>query len=254
MVLGAQCYTVRALMQSDEGIDESLKKIAEMGYTAIQASGFTYEPAFLRECADRYGLKIELTHNSPQRILEDTKNLIAEHEVIGCKRIGLGAMPDMYRGSIEAVRGFIADFTPAMNLIAEKGMKFYYHNHAFEYEKLCKRVMLDILADETAPELMGFTLDTYWTQLGGRNVVRQFEMLRGRVDVCHFKDVAVIDGVNTPVPILEGNLCWEEILFACEGAGVKYAFVEVDDCPAFSPMQCLKQSIVNINRAGWNMQ
>ena len=38
MILGAQFYTLRNFCKTTEGLDESLKKVADMGYTADRKS------------------------------------------------------------------------------------------------------------------------------------------------------------------------------------------------------------------------
>ena len=39
-IAGAQLYTVREFTKTIEGVAESLRKVAEAGYTAIQISAF----------------------------------------------------------------------------------------------------------------------------------------------------------------------------------------------------------------------
>ena len=39
MKIGAQFYTVRDFCKTKEGLFESLKKVADIGYTAVQLSG-----------------------------------------------------------------------------------------------------------------------------------------------------------------------------------------------------------------------
>ena len=39
MKIGAQMYTVRELCRTLDGLDETMKKVADIGYTTIQLSG-----------------------------------------------------------------------------------------------------------------------------------------------------------------------------------------------------------------------
>lgn len=75
------------------------EKIAEMGYKTVQISavGKDLKPEQIREICDANGLEIALTHSDPNRILYDTEALIKEHDIMGCRYIGLGMMPDRYR-------------------------------------------------------------------------------------------------------------------------------------------------------------
>ena len=48
MKIGAQMYTVREFCKTTEGLAESLKKIADIGYTTVQLSGVCdYDPAWM---------------------------------------------------------------------------------------------------------------------------------------------------------------------------------------------------------------
>lgn len=98
MVLGAQLYTLRSYTQTEKDLDFTLRKVSEMGYTTVQISAIGPIPAEkVRALCDKHGLKIVLTHTSPDRILNDTEAVIREHEAMGCDYIGIGMMPEKYR-------------------------------------------------------------------------------------------------------------------------------------------------------------
>ncbi len=98
MIIGAQLYTVRNYIQTEKDIERTMKKIAEIGYTTVQISAIgKISPERLREICDQNGLKIVLTHTNPDRILNETEEVIKEHDVLGCDHIGIGAMPEKYR-------------------------------------------------------------------------------------------------------------------------------------------------------------
>ena len=117
MLLGAQSYTIRTYCQNEQDFRESMRRIADIGYTTVQLSGIgPIEPTILRDICDEAGLKIVLTHTNPDRVLNDTENVIREHDILGCKYIGIGSMPKGYR-SAEGIHGFEKDFTlPAKRL------------------------------------------------------------------------------------------------------------------------------------------
>ena len=48
MEIGAQCYTIRDFCQTLDGLAESLKKVADIGYRTVQLSGTcAFEPQWL---------------------------------------------------------------------------------------------------------------------------------------------------------------------------------------------------------------
>lgn len=228
MKFGIQLFTLRDHMQSEEGIRASLEKVAKMGCKFVQVSGFPYDPVTFRAMCDELGLKIISTHTAADRILAETQKVIDDHKILGCDSIGIGGF--IGERTLEGARKFLEDFTPAMELIRENGMQFQYHNHAFEFERFGETSIFDVLVNESDPELMGFTLDTYWVQYGGKNPVDVINSLKGRIHVCHYKDYAIVKDEPRFAAVGAGNLNWKAINSAFEEAGAEYAFIEQDNC------------------------
>lgn len=49
---------------------------------------------------------------------------------------------------------------------AAAGMKFGYHNHSREFEKIEDKVMLDYMLENTDPDKVLFEMDVYWDRDG----------------------------------------------------------------------------------------
>jgi sugar phosphate isomerase/epimerase len=211
--------------------------------------------ARLREIADENGLSIIVTHTPPDRILEDTDAVIREHQIMGCKHVGIGMMPAKYRDSgVEGVRAFLAEFEPAAQRLANQGLKLHYHNHGFEFERHQGATWLEIMAEETDPARWGFIVDVFWVQYAGFSPARALEMLRGRIDVCHLKDMEIVNvgpkAEQRMAPVMAGNLDWPSILKACEDTGIPYAMIEQDDAYGRDPFDELRISYNNLKNAG----
>ena len=56
----------------------------------------------------------------------------------------------------------------------EAGLKFAYHNHAFEFEMLDDKIPYNVLLDNTNPELVSMQLDLYWMVYGGYDPIEYF--------------------------------------------------------------------------------
>ena len=248
MKIGAQLYTLREFCKDEAGIDESFAKVAAIGYKYIQVSGLANIGAEnMRRIADKHGLTIILTHSPAARVLNDTDALIEEHKIMGAGYIGIGSMPDEYRGDLAA---FIRDFTAAAKKIKAAGLQFMYHNHDFEFVKLDGKLMIDHIVDEFDADTLGFVLDVFWVQAGGGDPAWWLRKLKGRVNTIHFKDFGILNDERAMMPVLEGNLNWPEIFAACKDAGVDYAFIEQDDCNGVCPFECLKTSFDNLHAIG----
>lgn len=251
MVVGAQLYTLRNHIETEEGVIDTFSRLQQMGCRYVQVSGMKapISPKRLREIADQYEQQIVLTHTDVNRIKNDTLALIEEHKIMGCSHIGIGCRPGDYKDTAEDYRRFIADFTPAAKLMKEHGMVLHYHNHSFEFAKMDgDKTGFDILTTETDPELWHFTLDTYWVQAGGRNPVSEIERLVGRVSAVHLKDMAIVDGGQRFAAVGRGNLDFAAIMDACRKAGTEWALIEQDDCYGADAFEEMAFSLQNAAR------
>ena len=137
MKLGAQFFTLRERNKTPEGLYNSFKAVKEIGYQVVQMSAICQiEPERLKSFSDEFDLPITCTHSPLDRILNDTDALINEHKIYGCPVIGLGMMPKEYWNSVEDVRKFMDMLRDPMKRIEAAGLKFAYHNHAFEFVDL----------------------------------------------------------------------------------------------------------------------
>jgi sugar phosphate isomerase/epimerase len=75
-------------------------------------------------------------------------------------------------------------------VFTEAGLLFGYHNHAFEFEKQGDEIGLEVMINETDPELVKFQLDLYWAVKGGTDPVAFIEKYPGRFISFHIKDSA----------------------------------------------------------------
>lgn len=243
MKSGAQLYTVRDYIQTPEGVEQTFRKVAEIGYPAVQVSGIgPIEPERLRDIAKEYGLQIVLTHTSPDRIRNETDAVIREHRIFGCSHVGIGSMPASYERSADGYRQFLADFMPAARRLHDEGMKLHYHNHNFEFERYGDKTGMDILIEESDPDLLDFTVDTYWVQAGGCNPVKLLRDLAGRISMVHYKDMKIAGGGQRMAAVGKGNLDFREITDACLAGGCEFALVEQDDTYGADPFEELAAS------------
>lgn len=251
MIVGAQGYTVREFAKEESGIAQTMKRLKEIGFSALQVSAFgQIAPERLKELADEYEIKIVVTHINPDLIRDHTEEVIRSHKILNCPYVGIGMMPDRYRTGEDGLEAFLSDYDLPARKLREHGLKLQYHNHFYEYQKLGGKVILDRMAEETDPELWGFILDVFWTQFGGRCPARQIEMLKGRIDVCHFKDMKICGEERCTAAVMDGNLSWDEIIAACEKTGIPYAMIEQDECYGKNPFDELKLSHDNLQAAG----
>ena len=249
MEISAQLYTIRDFAMTAEDIRKSLKKIAEMGYKSVQVSGIgQIDPYLLKEYLDENNLSVCATHVSFDRIVNDTDKLIEEHKLWNCKYIGLGSMDNQYRKDKASCDEFINKIRPAAEKIKAAGLKFLYHNHRFEFQRIDgDTTIIEYLAQNLPADIFGFLADFFWVQAGGAMPVQFIEKYADRLHVVHFKDMTIVDDAPEMAEIGRGNMDYKSIYDACVKAGVEFAAIEQDVCIT-DPFDCLKTSLENIKK------
>lgn len=253
MKIGAQLYTLREHCKTLEDFAESLKKVADIGYTTVQISGTCpYDAQWLKEQLDQNGLKCVLTHIPQNKLLEETEAVCRDHKIFGAACVGLGAFSLTPENLAAEYANFVELYKPVAKTIRDNGLYFMYHNHDRELQHLNGKTVLEHMAEDFAPDEMGFTLDTFWIQAGGGNPAEWIERLKGRLPCIHLKDYAFAKGgfMNNIAPVGEGNINFAAVIRAAADAGTEYLLVEQDDCHGEDPFDCLARSYRNLRALG----
>jgi len=250
--LAVQMYTVREHTKTAEDLDSTLRRISEIGYTAVQMSAVgamngdqpEVSAADARSMLDTYGLKCIATHRPWGRLLNNLDEEIEFHQTLGCTYTAIGGIGTSTPETEQRYLDFLEQSRPVIDGLKEAGIRFGHHNHSHEFFRTERggRTLEDILIDEGEDDLF-LELDLYWIEHAGLNCTRILERCHGRVPVIHLKDKEIVEGSNDTrmAPIGEGNMDWDGIIAACEAAGVSWYAVEQDRCYR-DPFDCLKSS------------
>jgi sugar phosphate isomerase/epimerase len=109
------------------------------------------------------------------------------------------------------------------------GLRFAYHNHAFEFAALDSRggTLFDALLS-TDRTLVDLELDVFWAEYAGRDAVTLIREHGDRIALLHLKDIAA-DQDPPDVPVGRGSLDWDAVLEAGKAADVRWFIVEQDN-------------------------
>jgi sugar phosphate isomerase/epimerase len=242
---------VRDYTQTANGLASSLRKIRDIGYTAVQISGIGAVPdTDVKAMVDDLGLTICITHTPYQALWQDIGRVVEQHRRWNCKHVAIGSMPNEFREQGEAgFRRFAAEASAVGERLSQAGLTFSYHNHSFEFVRFGLRTGLDLLYEESDPRFLQAEIDTYWVQHGGGDPAAWIRKLGLRMPAVHLKDMVIIDQAQAMAEIGEGNLNWPAILNACREAGVEWYAVEQDICRR-DPFESLKISYDNLRKMG----
>lgn len=242
---GINLYSLRNLIQTEEGLLDTAIKLREMGYSFLQFSGTAFDADMVKRVSDESGLPFVLTHVPMDRIIGDTDALMEEHARFGCKNIGLGAMGSKTITDEKACFETIEKLEAVAEKMEKNGFSFFYHNHHHEFYKYNGETIFDYMI-KNAPHV-NFTFDTYWAQFGGVGVLEFIEKLKGRIACVHLKDYRIAlkeKLVPDFAPVGDGNINFKAIIPKMLEAGAEYFIVEQDNAAdAADPLGEAKRSI-----------
>jgi sugar phosphate isomerase/epimerase len=261
--IGLQLYSLRDPIGNKAiGIDSVITAVGRMGYKYVEnfgynaSNGLTFglSPEELKAKLNAVGVDILSTHVNKNLPSENTEaniaelwawwdKCIADHIAMGAKYIVMPSMP-----TPETLEGLQA-YCDYYNAVGEKclaaGLKFGYHNHAYEFEKRYEtergRIsMYDYMVQHTDPDKVFFQLDVYWAIMGRRAPVELFEQYPGRFEILHIKDHKELGR--------SGFVGFDAIFNYIDLAKTKYLIVEVENYN-IPPIESVKESLDYLNKA-----
>ncbi|MDD2709628.1 MAG: sugar phosphate isomerase/epimerase [Verrucomicrobiae bacterium] len=256
--LAVQMYTIRDFTTDRQSLHNSLRKISELGYKAVQFSAVQcmnggspqVNARDARDMLDEFGLRYIATHRSWNDLVSKTDEEIAFHKTLGCDYAAIGGIDKNYPDTITGYRSWLKDAAKLVKALKTEGIRFGHHNHSREFVRPCVPgpTLEDILIDEGGSDLM-LELDLYWVIHAGADPCRLLRRCAGRVPVIHLKDKEVLPGTNDGIiaPIGEGVIDWEGIIPVCEKCGVDWYAIEQDTCRR-DPFDCLRSSFACLSQ------
>ncbi len=236
MKAGLNLYSLRKSIITEADFLATANKLREMGYSYLQFSGAPFDAEMIRRVSEESNMPVYLTHVPRVRILDDTDRLMEEHDVFGCKNIGLGAMAKEVIVDEKACKEAIEQLDRVGEKMKKNGFKFFYHHHHYEFFKHNGETVFDYMIKNTSN--INFTIDTYWLQYGGVSVLEYLAKTKGRIECVHLKDYKIIHKVNEnneytyePIycPVGDGTIDFKAAVKVAKESGAKYFLVEQDN-------------------------
>ena len=200
-----QMYSARSILNHDNYAD-ILKEIAAMGYTAVEAASYDGDngliygdtPEVFKQKVEAAGMKVLSAHVSRGLSREelDSGDLTAalawwDKCIEVHKKAGMEYIVTPWMGLQETLKD-LQVYCDYLNEVGRRckaaGIKYGYHNHAYEFEKVEDQVMYDYMLQHTDPELVFFQMDVYWAVIGKASPVDYFKRYPGRFKMLHIKD------------------------------------------------------------------
>ncbi len=225
--IALQLYSLRAETRID--FIGTLRQIAAMGYGAVELRGTgDFTPTELKAILDDCGLQVAGSHVSLARLEQHLEQVIDETLTLNCGYIVCSKLP-LGQGRYHADGWYAAArrFNAIGEICTQRGVQFCYHNHAFEFRRFAGKTALDILLEQTDPNLVKLELDIYWACYAGHDPATLIRRLTRRVPLLHLKDMRGRFW-RTFTELGRGTIDIPAILSAAHDAGSVWCIVEQD--------------------------
>lgn len=252
--IGLQLYSVWGDMNKDAA--GTIVKLGDMGYVNLEMAGYgdgkfyDMTPAEFRKLVKDNGMTVISSHinrglkeGSYEEVMAWWDQAIADHKAVGAKYVVMPSPPiHLNEKTTTAELKAWADYMNDIGAKCKKaGLKFGFHNHAQEFQKVDGKIALEYLMENTNPDLVTFELDVYWITQGGYNPTEFINKHADRISLLHIKDVDVIGGSGT----IDFNSIFDT---AYKQGVVKYYFVE-QEANKFTPLEGVELSYKYLNEA-----
>lgn len=266
--IGLQTYSLGPELRGDK-LAPGLAKLKEIGVTDLELAGYGkgkvggVTMADYKKMCDDAGLKIMSSHLNPDclernerysknniEVIKDFwKRAADDHAVLGCPYMVQPGLPHIENISDAQYVGEV--FNAAGEIVASRGMKFGYHNHNTEFDKVDRssrtsfavrgfggnqdaKPIEQVFIESTDPAKVLIELDVYWTVMGGQDPVEWITKYGNRIELLHIKDRLVLGA--------SGMMNFENIFKAHYANGHKYFFIEIEDTNSGKQMERVEAS------------
>ena len=201
-----------------------LDAIRSYGYGAVEPYDVLTDPEAQRADLDEAGLAVCAVH--AKALGGDADAFLDGAKTVGADTVIVPWAPPERFADAGSIGALARDLNEGAARAAGRGLRFGYHNHAFELATVGGRTGLEALADALDPDVL-LEVDTYWAAVGGQDVPALLGRLGNRVRYLHVKDGPVTK--DDPMTAVGGGIMpVEEILAACPSA--EWHVVELDRC------------------------
>ncbi len=241
--IAVQMYSVRDLIGGDVSQPDKyktyttiLKNLANMGYTAVEAANYNdgkfygRTPKDFKKDIETAGMRVLSSHTGKglseaeiasgdfSESLKWWDQAIKDH-----KAAGMSYIVTPYLGvpkTLKELQAYCDYFNEIGKRCKANGLKYGYHNHAHEFQKVEDQTMYDYMITHTNPEYVFFEMDVYWVVRGQNSPVAYFKKYPGRFHILHIKDDREIGQ--------SGMVGFDAIFNNTKVAGVENIVVEVE--------------------------
>jgi sugar phosphate isomerase/epimerase len=236
--VGLQLYSLRDQFAKD--VPGTLDEVKRFGIRYAELAG-TYgltAEQFKAQLAAR-GIEPIAAHFPYEEYRDNPEAVALKAKALDLKYAGCAWIPHQGDFDEKTCRAAAAVFNKAGEVLANHGLKFFYHCHGYEFQPFGSGTLFDLLMTETNPKFVSHEMDIFWVVFPNQDPVKLFEKYGKRWELVHLKDMkkgtptGALTGstdVKNDAALGAGQMDLPAILRAAKKAGVKWYFIE-DESP-----------------------
>jgi len=269
VLTGIQLYSIRDDMKNDPL--GTLQKLAEMGYTHVEHANYVnrkfygWEPKEFKKILGDLGIQMPSGHTvlaknhydpATKDFTDQWKYTVEDAATVGQDFVISPWLAESIWKDYDQLLSFMEVFNKSGELCKQSGMKFGYHNHAFEFDnKVNDMVLYDIILKNTDPDVVIQQLDVGNLYNGGttaRDVMKQHP---GRFPSMHVKDEIESEGGREKYEstiLGKGIVGVKEVIdFGKKSGGTTQFIIEQESYQGKTPLECVKEDLEAMRKWGY---
>ena len=232
--IGLQLYSLRNDFKKD--VPGTMAKVKSYNIKYVEsASTYGMETDKFLALLGANGLKAVSGHFNYDMYRTNAHEVAHQAAALGLKYAGCAWITHTGDFDEKKCREAAEVFNHAGEVLAEHGIKFFYHTHGYEFQPYKNGTLFDLLMEETNPKFVRYQMDVFWIVHPGQDPVKLLGKYGSRFELMHVKDMKAgtphdltghTDDLNNDVQLGTGIMDWPAILGAAKKAGVKWYFIE----------------------------
>ena len=248
--LGYQASSLKAYLATPEDLLATFHKLKDIGYRHLQLQWIarSIPLEYTAEVLQATGLTCIGTQDGYADIRNDLDYYVNMNKLWGSKSLCISTIPEEQM-TREGLIDFAAEMDQIAQILGEQGISLTFHPTAPNFRLVNGRSAVDTVM-ELFPKEIGLTFCIFHAVRAGLDPIALLERYSGRIEICHFKDSAVLpDGKEYLVPVGQGQIDWLPIFDACHRTGVRWGLAEQESWQK-DAFVCAKEAFDYISGCG----
>lgn len=240
--IAVQVYSVRKEAAAD--LAGTLDKLAKMGYEGVEFAGFyNHSAADVKKMLASTGLKAFSSHTGIKQLTGDElQKSIDFHAEIGCRHLVVPSLPrtetaDGWKAHAETLTRIAAQLKPHKMMTG-------FHNHAIEFAAVEGKAPMEILFDNTPPQVI-MQLDIGHAVRAGADPVAYMNKYKGRARSLHIKDFSPD---SEDILLGQGVVKWPDVFKAATTVGGAEVYIVEQERYPFPPLECVERCLKTLKQ------